>query len=449
MESSAAVADQVPLPSHTKYSNLPDVDISAQDLYESGKQNDTQDASRRKNREQVDGDGQGSSDSADDSDSPASASRKHRGAVVPGASSNDIDSNSLSRTNAAAKFGRATDLDGTRVDFSGRVRTSRVRKAAGNSVRPRDAGFETNVYSLDSRRQESAVDRLRRLKYETNLLEEELTNQQAASRSEPADDAKVSPQEMVAQLQAIHLRLSELDSHVDVPNSQDLTSLVQTLSQSSTATLSGSKGVREEDQEPPKDGHIASIDSRLSQLETVLGFQQSTSDEEAVPRPLLATLARLESQLALLSQPRHLDTISRRVKVLVTEMDRVRDVRKDNAVDQSSSSGTTSLTPSDTTQLEHLFQVANRLEPLLPIMQPVLSRLQTLSDVHGSAAQFKTSLDGLQAKAEAQRQQTSELNQLLANMEANVEQNRTTMQTNLESLQARISDVSVTLQGLQ
>lgn len=458
---SPLVAQQRPSPSLSKYGNLPDVDISAPDLYESGQGKDTlrsKDPTRRKTRKEEGDDEEDSSDSANDSDDPAFVLRKHKGVNPADAVNNDIDSNSLSRTSAAAKFGRATELNDARADFSGRVAVPRVRTATRSTARPKDAGFETDVYSLGSRRQESVVDRLRQLKYEANLLEEELASQPAVSQSASEQDTSVTSRALLSQLHSLQTRLSELDSRAGVGapvegSGQDLNLLVQQLSQPSTAASSDVKALQKDQQAPTKNADVALLDARLSDLEAVVGFQEGGHGDDAVQRPLLSTLSRLESQLALLSQPRHLDTISRRVKVLVTEMDRVRDVRENltaQAGEQTSSRGDkTPLTSSDVDQLQHLFQVANRLEPLLPIVPPVLNRLQTLGDLHASAAQFKTSLDGLQAKTEAQHQQTSELQQLLESMEVNMDQNRTTMQTNLEALQARIMEVSHTLQGLQ
>lgn len=50
---------------------------------------------------------------------------------------------------------------------------------------------------------------------------------------------------------------------------------------------------------------------------------KSTLQTSPLPLPLLPLVTRLNSQLALLTQPRHLDSISRRLKLLLSDLDRV------------------------------------------------------------------------------------------------------------------------------
>lgn len=460
---------------YTKYASLPDVDTSAPDVYEyQGANRDASRAGRQRSRKQRDGQDTDSDSSSDESD--RSANRKHPGDAKAGAS-DDIDSTSLRRIDAAAKFSGATQLDLDAEDFSGRLhgKSRKTRKA----TRPRDAGLETTTYALDAsaaRGDESVVDRLRRLKFEASQLEEELS---AAAVATPSGEAtaktEASPQEVdsaavLTQLKVLQDQLARLPVPLASGTEEKRTdqdavrTLIQQVKQSSVApaatAAAASKTVSPASaaSETSSTAEMVQLEARLSELESILGLEEALLDEsQPISRPVLSTLSRLEHQLSLLSQPRHLDAISRRVKVLVTEMDRVHDVRRKlgtpatsaggdaaNAADTSSTS-TSPLTPTELTKLQHLFDVSTRLEPLLPIVPSVLTRLQTLSELHTSAAHFGSTLQELEEASQERQQQQHELDQLLTKMEANMESNRKTVEANLASLQSRIEDVAARL----
>ncbi|CDW95437.1 hypothetical protein [Sporisorium scitamineum] len=393
--------------SYTKYASLPDVDTSAPDVYEyQGPQRDTSRGGRQRSRKQrgTDSDTDTSSDESD-----RSAHRKHAGDGKTGAS-DDIDNSSLTRNDAAAKFSGATHLDASNADFSGRLQKRRPTRKT-NATRTRDAGFETTTYAIEGaaeRGQESVADRLRRLKFEASQLEEELNASATkdASQSEQVDSAEVLNQLKV--LQASEPRIA---------------------------------------------GDLVQVEARLSELESTLGLEQALLDEsKPVPRPLLSTLSRLEHQLSILSQPRHLDAISRRVKVLVTEMDRVHDVRRKLATAEPVSAGSAStgtLTATELAQLQQLFNVSTRLEPLLPVIPSVLTRLQTLAELHSSAAHFGNVLDELQESSSERQMQEQEMEQLLRKIEANMDETGKKVEANLESLQSRIEDVAARLEKVK
>ncbi|SPO27924.1 uncharacterized protein UTRI_05067 [Ustilago trichophora] len=462
---------------YAKYASLPDVDTSAPDVFESEgptRGNDARGSRQRSRKQRSDGDDDADSDSSSD-DSDRSANRKHPGDGRRGLD-NDIDSSSLRRNDAAARFSEATDLDANGTDFSGRLKGRRLHR--GKSTRARDAGLETSTYVIDGSAQggqESAVDRLRRLKFEASQLEEELNASAATVDGEVVSkkveaEEEVDSAEVLAQLKVLQDQLARLSSpstsaaptagasNVDKEALRTLLQQVKQPPSSAAQTVSGSFDPAAAVQPTAHEGRPAdmvTVEARLTELESILGLQQALLDESApVPRPVLSTLSRLEHQLSLLSQPRHLDAISRRVKVLVTEMDRVHDVRRKltdapaaSNIDSSSASNSTSaLTPVEITKLQHLFDVSTRLEPLLPLVPGVLTRLQTLSELHSSAAHFGSSLDEIEQDREARLQHEEELDELLRKMEANMEENRKKVEANLNSLQGRIEDVSARLE---
>ncbi|KAJ9474737.1 hypothetical protein PHBOTO_004634 [Pseudozyma hubeiensis] len=465
--SSGALAGAPPA-SQTKYASLPDVDTSAPDVYEyQGPNRDPTRLGRQRSRQQrSDGQDTDSNSSSDDSD--RSANRKHAGGGKAGGS-DDIDGSSLRRNDAAAKFDGATALDVDRADFSGRLHGRRrgTRKTVG--TRPRDAGLETTTYSLDgeaAKGAESVVDRLRRLKFEASQLEEEL-NAAAAASSNGEDATKNEARtqvgekaEVLDQLKLLQEQLAKLPtSHnetVDESQADKATirALLQQVKQSSTTSkAAATSSVSAASGASTSTADMVQLEARLSELESTLGLEEALLDEsKPVPRPVLSTLSRLEHQLSLLSQPRHLDAISRRVKVLVTELDRVHDVRRKLGTNVEATKPTDSsstLTPAELTKLQQLFDVSTRLEPLLPIVPSVLTRLQTLSELHSSASHFASTLQELEEANEDRQHQDEQVDALLQKMEVNMEQNRKTVEANLSSLQSRIEDVAGRLEKVK
>lgn len=469
-----------PSSSYAKYASLPDVDTTAPDVYEyEGANRDSSRAGRqRSHRQRGDRDGQNSDSNSSSDDSERIANRKHAGEGKAGAGPDDIDSSSLRVNDAAAKFSGATHLEANSTDFSGRLQGKSRKTRKTEVTRRRDAGIETTTYALDgevTRGEESVVDRLRRLKFEASQLEEELDAAAVSDRNTTAQGKTSTEQvdhaEVVSQLKVLQDQLARMPSPLastteeDKLDKESIRRLIQQIKQPSAvssdaadaavAPLTGTSASATSETRRTVD--MAHLEARLSELESTLGLEEVLLDEsKPVSRPVLPTLSRLEHQLSLLSQPRHLDAISRRVKVLVTEMDRVHDVRRKlgttttaggdtlSAIEPSSTS-TPALTPTDLTKLQHLFDVSTRLEPLLPVIPSVLSRLQTLSELHSSAAHFGSTLQELEEANEERQRQDHELNQLLQKMEVNMEQTQKTVEANLVSLQSRIEDVAARL----
>ena len=112
-------------------------------------------------------------------------------------------------------------------------------------------------------------------------------------------------------------------------------------------------------------------------------------------------LTKLNTQLALLTQPRHLDSISRRLKLLISDLDRLSNVNAQSGPgrrqNQHGHTASVSLPPSAPSQLqEQLLPLLARLAPHLPHLPHLLTRLRTLSTLHTSAADFQGTLNALE-----------------------------------------------------
>lgn len=213
------------------------------------------------------------------------------------------------------------------------------------------------------------------------------------------------------------------------------------------------------------------LESRLAAIEKAVGASEAEIDDaHPVPPPLLSTVARLEHLLTLLTQPRHLDAISRRVKVLVSELERLHESRRklgDSrplavalgpsaaqltvavpgggppvALKSSPSNPSATELPPDALQrLEALFTLLPRIDPLLPLTPRLLARLQSLAGLHASAAEFGEVLGAVRGEVGRLGEGEAGLREVLSGVQRSVEENGRVMGGNLASLEERVRGV--------
>lgn len=153
-------------------------------------------------------------------------------------------------------------------------------------------------------------------------------------------------------------------------------------------------------------------------------------------------LTRLQAQLALLTQPRHIDSISRRLKLLLSDLDRIAAARAAAARRQrdhsptKDSSGNALLSPT-----EQLQPVLTRLTPLLPHIPHILARLRTLSALHESAAEFNATLEALEAEQQRVRNSLEQMDGAMTGIEKNLEENRGVVGQNIKGLEDRVGSL--------
>lgn len=217
-----------------------------------------------------------------------------------------------------------------------------------------------------------------------------------------------------------------------------------------------------------KHSSIAELSSQLSTLESILGPTLPLS--ETSTQPLLTTITKLETQLSLLTQPRHLDTLARRIKLLVSDLDRLHETRRQlgdtrplrialtsgiNVVtsgtsDQPSTTTTTEDLPPDVAnRLTTLFETLPRLQPLLPLAPAVLLRLKSLSSLHSSASNFSTDLSDLTGRTKRLVELAEGLKQVLGRVEDGLERNSKVVQGNFDSLRERCEKVAEGMKALE
>ncbi|KAG1765750.1 Dynamitin-domain-containing protein [Suillus occidentalis] len=191
---------------------------------------------------------------------------------------------------------------------------------------------------------------------------------------------------------------------------------------------------------------VAEMDKRVGELEKLVGSVGATLDESTpITPPLLPMLTRLNSQLMLLTQPRHIDSISRRLKLLLSDLERVSTAQAQKR--NSQQPGSTTIIPGTATQ-DALLPLLSRLAPSLPHIPHILTRLRTLSALHASAGEFQGTMAALEEEQRKTRDALEALKNAVGDVEASLEANKGTVAGNVQGLEDRVDRVLTRLEEL-
>ncbi|KAH8119349.1 nucleophile aminohydrolase [Phellopilus nigrolimitatus] len=135
-------------------------------------------------------------------------------------------------------------------------------------------------------------------------------------------------------------------------------------------------------------------------------------------------LTKLNTQLTLLTQPRHLDSISRRLKLLISDLDRLSASqhapgggRRQAQVTHAPAAGAPSPLQ------EQILPLLARLAPHLPHLPHLLTRMRTLSGLHAAAADVQGALGTLEAEQLRSRGRLDVLTAAVEGVEKSLEEN--------------------------
>lgn len=172
-----------------------------------------------------------------------------------------------------------------------------------------------------------------------------------------------------------------------------------------------------------------------------------------MPQPLLPHITRLANQLTLLTQPRHIDSISRRLKLLLTDLERysTTNARRQSSAappNPNTSSTASNGPPSASLPQNDLAPILARLAPALPTIPHLLTRLRTLSTLHASASGFATALTDLEEEQKRTRAGLGELERAVKGVEQSLEVNSERVEGNLKGLGERLAAAQERLQAM-
>ncbi|KAN0134015.1 Dynamitin domain containing protein [Lactarius tabidus] len=406
--------------SANKYLNLPDIDSSGKDVYET---EDTFQSVRDDNN-----------DSSDDEGLPSRA-RKAAGHTA----AEGIDESSLvDATEASKRFRRAE--------------RKRTRERSLYKYPPSRTPSPTPTHPP------SLALRLKLLQSELTSLESELADPASPLLVRDREQGQVDPGDLLKGLVDVKARLAKFSAGHEgrARLVQDVLRDPPPADQAAETALDKDANADGEEAsashkapEPAKD--IAEMDRRVGELEKLVGSASTSLDESsAMPTPLLPLLTRLNTQLTVLAQPRHLDNISRRLKLLLSDLDRLAAANQQNrrgaAAENDGSTNAPAALPASLQ--EQLAPALSRLVPALPQIPHILTRLRTLATLHASAAKFANSLSALEEEERQSRDALDALTQAIEGVEASISDNGRVVKGNVAGLEERIDALTTRLDKL-
>ncbi|TIC53372.1 hypothetical protein E3Q05_02452 [Wallemia mellicola] len=385
--------------SYSKYSTLPDID-TAPDVYET------------------------------EEPAPHSSqmlSDEEEFSVIQNTSNDAIDAAKLPNTKSATKKFRRKRFDA--IGEQGSVASQslqKLKKLTNDDSSESSSSDEDDLYQR--RKGMSTEDRLNLLKTELNDIE------QSASRE---DNSSIDG--ILSRLIQYRTRIGELQK-------QRKPQVINEIPESVTHNE-----VKESEQSNQIDDiGLIDLDRRIKSLEK--------SSTERFPVPLVNTIQKLEQQMSLLTQPRHLDAISRRLKLLNSELEKVNESKSrlssDNnreitETDDGSQQGSTGMNVVTQNKVDKLFNSLERIEPLIPLTPHVLDRLTTLSEVHRKASNSVSDIDELKLQTMNISNNIKTLNDATSTLSQSLEENDKLVKSNVDNVMTRIEEISSRLASLQ
>ncbi|EAU91359.2 hypothetical protein CC1G_07394 [Coprinopsis cinerea okayama7 len=290
--------------------------------------------------------------------------------------------------------------------------------------------------------------RLRTLQLELASLEQELADPTNPLIQKEREELNVDPGELIRGLVDVRGRLNKI-----LKEKEGRARLVDTIlhdgpekeeKELKPPGVSVSDDVKEASPKP-QDHSLLDVDRRVEELEKLLGSSNAGLDESSpLPPPLLPMITKLNNQLALLTQPRHIDSISRRLKILLSDLERA------SAAQQHRKQGSQGAAPVMSAYAqEQLLNTVNRIAPSLPQIPHILARLRTLSSLHSAAGEFQDTLNDLEQEQRKVRASLVELQTAVDTVEKSLEENRKVVKGNVTGLDARVEGLLKRVEGIQ
>ena len=122
------------------------------------------------------------------------------------------------------------------------------------------------------------------------------------------------------------------------------------------------------------------------------------------------------------------------------EGDGIRGERIENG--KSDGTSTINLAPETLKKLDTVLPILSRVDSMLPIVPTLLSRLQSLSSLHASSANFAHDIEALQGILKSSHTQSQELKQMLGNLQTSLVENEQRTKDNLVIVEERIESIT-------
>jgi nuclear migration protein JNM1 len=204
----------------------------------------------------------------------------------------------------------------------------------------------------------------------------------------------------------------------------------------------------------------ADFDGRLALLEKALGISPAelpSLNGSSTHRAILPTLDTLQRQISVISEstPSSLDSISRRVRTLTQDAERLEESRKAAKAAQdvlrAAGGDVTSEEGEDSEQvakINALYGTLSTIENLAPLLPSLLDRLRSLRAIHADAATAGESLDRAEKKQAEMASDIKKWREGLEKVEAAMMSGETVMSGNMKVVETWVKELEQKMEKL-
>ncbi|CAG8951214.1 hypothetical protein HYFRA_00007961 [Hymenoscyphus fraxineus] len=428
-----------------KYASLIDVDSSAPDIYETPELTD------------------------DNSTAPTGRAYSHSTSSSHKEFEDEDDTPGISRSrlhpDEARNHFEPAQIDARDVDFSDRVTAKRKSyKASSRRQKIREDGTEEYGDISDDEDGQSLERKVARLKREIEEVKAEVGRRQAEKEKTGQVDENLEPDvaELSKILDGISLGNGETQPSATAKFTKDLGTGVKANGPPQTTQGTGEPTTYTVTYAPTyQQSHAlakaADFDARLALLERALELDPIAASSNGAPKAILPTLETLQRQVTLISEstPSSLDSISRRVRTLTSEAERLKESRKAAKAAQdalrAAGGGDSSEDDEDSEQIAKvhaLYGTLPTIESLAPLLPPLLDRLRSLRAIHADAATAGENLDEVEKKQIAMAEEIKKWREGLEKVEEALNQSGAVMGGNMKVVEGWVKDLEQKMEKL-
>ncbi|KAF4634368.1 hypothetical protein G7Y89_g3734 [Cudoniella acicularis] len=361
--------------------------------------------------------------------------------------------------NEARSHFSPAQIDARDVDFSDRVTAKRKSyKASSRRYKTREDGTQEYGDFSDEEDGESLERKLARLKREIEEVKEAYGRRQAEKKDTDVDDGRNLEPDVIAlskMLDGISSSQAGPPESVSVKFAKDLGTGIKANGPPHTSQGKGEPATYTVTYAPTyQQSHAlakaADFDGRLALLEKALGLDPITLNSNGSPKAILPTLDTLQRQVSLISEstPSSLDSISRRVRTLTQEAERLEETRKAAKAAQdalrAAGGDIASEDGEDSEQMSKihaLYGTLPTIENIAPLLPSLLDRLRSLRAIHADAATASESLDAVEMKQVEMAGDIKKWREGLEKVEEALKQSETVMGGNMKVVEGWVKDL--------
>ncbi|CAG8602575.1 22991_t:CDS:2 [Gigaspora margarita] len=183
-------------------------------------------------------------------------------------------------------------------------------------------------------------------------------------------------------------------------------------------------------------GKTAELDERIAALEKLVGTAHGQNFEDLsisiTNTNLIAAVDKLDQHMQMLAQPRHLESVSRKAKTLVGELEKVNELKSKEFMNGGVID----------------YDTKERVDPLISIAPALVNRLKSLQQLHQEAAVFSDTIKMISDEQNKIRDEVKSLNEVSDNLDKSFKANEETIQQNIRIMDERVNDLSNRLEKL-